>query len=176
ITERWNPGGGSEDDNLGWATDAQVLTFNPFNLVLRHKDLPLRETPRGELKLEVGRKQPAAAAPGEGSTWDRAPRSPPECFVGRENLLKAITADWRHPTRRVTGLVGPAGVGKTSVARSWLDQLLVDSSLPHPTKCFGGVFRSGLTWTCSLRMQCRLCWAKGLKPHSTNPSRPRPNS
>lgn len=136
ITDRWDPAGGSVDDNLGWATDTQVLTFDPFNFDLRHQDLPSQGAPQVSLNVGVNRKQPGAAARRDRSSWDCIPSSPPEYFVGREELLQAITADWSDPRRRVTALIGPAGVGKTAVAHLWLSRFLADSSLPHPDKVF----------------------------------------
>ena len=65
----------------------------------------------------------AAVAPDLGVEWNNAP-PPLEEWVGREELLAALTRDWADPERRVTGLIGFGGEGKSSLARRWVDDLL----------------------------------------------------
>ena len=48
----------------------------------------------------------------------------PEVWVGREELLSIITYDWLDEETFVTGLVGFAGEGKSSIARKWVERLL----------------------------------------------------
>ncbi len=54
--------------------------------------------------------------------WNNAP-VPLQEWVGREDLLKAITSDWTDPKCQVTGLIGLGGEGKSSLARKWTDGL-----------------------------------------------------
>ncbi len=117
VTQRWNPRGQSEDDNLAWATDAAVLTFDPFNFALRDDDLPLRAASQPKTDVAAARAQ---VAPDVGIAWNNAP-SPLKEWVGRAELLAHLTADWRDPNRRVTGLIGFGGEGKSSLARKWVD-------------------------------------------------------
>jgi tetratricopeptide (TPR) repeat protein len=62
-------------------------------------------------------------APGLGVVWNNAP-PPLEEWVGRADLLAAIDRDWADPQRRVTGLIGFGGEGKSSLARRWVEDLL----------------------------------------------------
>jgi len=51
-------------------------------------------------------------------------------WTGRDELLKQLTGDWLDPQKKVTGLIGFGGEGKSSLARKWVDTLLTGESLP----------------------------------------------
>jgi hypothetical protein len=119
ITETWDSRGEFADRDTNFAVDAYVLTLDPLNLPLR--DTPLEKRPAPEPKTDVEAAR-AAVAPDLGIAWNNAP-APLEEWVGREELLAAITRDWANPERQVTGLIGFGGEGKSSLARQWVDNL-----------------------------------------------------
>ena len=131
ISDTWFPDPTLKDHDTAWAVNARVLTFDPINLPLRDEPLPKRPAPQPKTDVEAAR---AAVAP-EGIAWNNAP-APLEEWVGREDLLDAITRDWADPERRVTGLIGFGGEGKSSLSRRWLDDLLADPSQPQPDGVF----------------------------------------
>ena len=132
VSEFWLPPDRSlQDRDTAWAVNARVLTFDPLNLPLRDEPLPKRPAPQPKTDVEAAR---AAVAP-EGIAWNNAP-APLEEWVGREDLLDAITRDWADPERWVTGLIGFGGEGKSSLSRRWLDDLLADPSQPQPDGVF----------------------------------------
>ena len=49
---------------------------------------------------------------------------------------KIITNDWIDSKKRVTGLIGFGGEGKSSLARRWIDDLLKDTTSPQPDGIF----------------------------------------
>lgn len=105
--------------DVGWAVDAKVLIFDPLNLQLvefrrpkeRVASPPELPDPRHGL---LRPKEPVAlhGAPAVLEEW-----------VGREELLAALTWDWRDTETTITVLAGFGGEGKSSVARKWLSQL-----------------------------------------------------
>jgi tetratricopeptide (TPR) repeat protein len=126
IARRWNPGASGADDNIAWAVDAAVLTFNPFNLPLQADDLPRSEafTPQ-----TAGIPLPALAAVGS-VDLSRAPQDLAE-WVGRETLLSALTTDWESAPQRIIGLIGFGGEGKTSLARHWVERVRQSAHPPR---------------------------------------------
>lgn len=124
VDTRWNPGESSKNDNIGWAVDARVLTLDPLNLPVREATHPLGVVPRPE--------NPGAQAPGSapGVLLDYAPM-PLEEWVGRDDLLAALDDDWADSDRRVGGLIGFGGEGKSSLARRWVDMLLEAQGAPQ---------------------------------------------
>lgn len=133
IAERWVPGATPIKDNIGWGVDACVLTFDPFNLPVRDAALPMRAAPQPRTDVEQAR---AAVAPNLGAMLKGAPEPLPE-WVGRAELLAAITADWSESRVHICGLIGFGGEGKSSLARKWVER--VSGHLPDcPTP--DGVF------------------------------------
>ena len=132
MTERWNPRGNIEDSNIAWATDNYVLSFDPINLPLREESLPMGPAfqPRIDLNTAI-----TAAVPKQKYSWNNVPPSIQE-WVGRADLLKSITNDWIDPEKRVSGLVGFGGEGKSSLARRWIEDLLEDKTKPQPDGIF----------------------------------------
>ncbi len=126
IAETWDSGREFADRDTNFAVDAVVLTFDPFNFPLRDEPLDKRPAPQPKTDIEAAR---AAVAPDLGIEWNNAPASLEE-WVGRDELLAAITRDWADPERRVTGLIGFGGEGKSSLARRWVDNLLASHSPP----------------------------------------------
>jgi len=118
--------------DIAFAVDAKVLTFDPFCFRLREEALPLRPAP--VIRIDVP-EAIASARKDPGLAWNNAPPSIQE-WVGRADLLKSITNDWIDPTKRVTGLVGFGGEGKSSLARRWIDDLLSDTTFPQPDGIF----------------------------------------
>ncbi|MCX9012911.1 MAG: hypothetical protein OIN66_17555 [Candidatus Methanoperedens sp.] len=72
---------------------------------------------------------------------DKAP-PPLEVWVGREDLMRSISTDWRASKHHVVGLIGFGGEGKSSLALQWLNNLLDDYKIKDPaqTKHLDGVF------------------------------------
>ncbi|MFX1555154.1 MAG: trypsin-like peptidase domain-containing protein [Promethearchaeota archaeon] len=126
IAERWPPGKSPIDDDIGWGVDAYVLTFDPFILPVRDEPLPLGKAPEPKTDVEAAQ---AEVAPRERIAWNNAP-APLEKWVGREELLRAISRDWADPDRRVTGLIGFGGEGKSSLARQAVENILEGDSPP----------------------------------------------
>jgi len=128
VSETWFPDQSTKDRDTAWAVNARALTLEPFKLPVRESPYPLGSgfVP----KPEVAELQ-AAAEPRLLPALDTAP-SPLIEWVGREDLLSAITADWESPHCRVTGLIGFGGEGKSSLARHWVGGLLADTSKSRP--------------------------------------------
>ncbi|HEY9608979.1 trypsin-like peptidase domain-containing protein [Allocoleopsis sp.] len=132
IARRWNPGDSSVDDNIGWAVDACVLAFEPMNLLVQDAPLPLRPALQPKTDIDAASME---AVSHSSLALNSAPPPLAE-WVGREELLKLIGEDWADPKRRVTGLIGFGGEGKSSLARRWLDDLLQERSQPQPKGIF----------------------------------------
>ena len=142
VTQRWNPAGTSQDDELAWATDTVVLTFSPFDFDLQKESEPLRPAP--EPKTDEQTKQQVVQAAQDTVayrrvqdkySWNNAPAIIQE-WTGREHLLAQITADWNDSSKHVTGLIGFGGEGKSSLARKWVDNLFNDPSQRQPDGVF----------------------------------------
>jgi tetratricopeptide (TPR) repeat protein len=118
--------------DIAYAVDAKVLTFDPFCFTLREKAFPLRPAPAMKIDLpkatEPSRKRLIPA-------WNNALPAIEE-WVGRADLMKSITNDWIDSKKRVTGLIGFGGEGKSALARNWIDNLLADKLQPQPEGVF----------------------------------------
>ncbi|HXQ38602.1 MAG TPA: hypothetical protein VN843_31665, partial [Anaerolineales bacterium] len=68
-------------------------------------------------------------------SWNNAPSVLTE-WIGRDDLLNQITSDWNSASKRVTGLIGFGGEGKSSLARKWVDNLINDSIQVQPDGIF----------------------------------------
>ena len=132
VSETWFPDLSTKDRDTAWAVNARVLSLEPLNLPMR--DAPLEKGAAPQPKTDIAAAR-AAVAPDLGIEWNDAPASLEE-WVGRDDLLAATSRDWADPERRVTGLIGFGGEGKSSLARRWLDDLLADESQPQPDGVF----------------------------------------
>lgn len=132
VSETWYPGLSTKDHGTNWAVNARVLTFNPFNLPVQDTPHPLRPAPEPKTDFDLAR---VAAVLHPGIALNSAP--PPLLeWVGRVELLEAINADWGNGERRVSGLIGFGGEGKSSLARQWVDTLLKEPSQKTPHGVF----------------------------------------
>jgi tetratricopeptide (TPR) repeat protein len=132
ITERWYPGGIPMENNVGWGVDIHVLTFPPFGLFLDDATQKKRVAPQPRTDVQAARE---AVASNPGLSLVGAPSPLPE-WVGRTELQRDISSDWSDAGKRVTGLIGFGGEGKSSLARHWLDSLIADSNLAKPKGVF----------------------------------------
>ncbi len=119
VSETWFPDVSTKDRDTAWAVNARVLSLAPLNLHLQDEPYPKR--PASQPKTDMAQAR-AAVAPTQRIAWNNAPTSLAE-WVGRDDLLQSITADWADPNRHVTGLIGFGGEGKSSLARKWVDSL-----------------------------------------------------
>ncbi|HEX2080267.1 MAG TPA: serine protease [Longimicrobium sp.] len=138
ATERWDPGKKSEDDNVAWATNARVLSFAPLGLTVQHEPLVRGEasTPPSALLPTP----PPSPADGPRLALAAAP-APVAHWVGRDALLDALDADRTGGTRRIAGLIGFGGEGKSSLARHWVDRLLASPPEARPDTVLWWTFR-----------------------------------
>jgi tetratricopeptide (TPR) repeat protein len=143
VAERYYPANAVQDD-IGYGVDSKVLTFDPFDFVLRGEALELKPSP--ELRLDKDLHQQAIEIveylrkhrkPEDRFSWNNAPTVLHE-WTGRDDLLAQITADWNDPKKHVTGLIGFGGEGKSSLARKWVDDLCRGGRPSAPTP--DGVF------------------------------------
>lgn len=138
ISDTWIPDPSMKDRDTGWGINARLLTFKPFNLPLREDDLPLRpshltfpSTPADALDI---------VAPGGTRLFFHEAPTVPAIWVGRQETLMLLTDTWCNDRHRVIGLIGFAGEGKSSIARRWLEDLIVDASVPRPDVVFWWAF------------------------------------
>lgn len=127
VSEQWFADESVSESTIAWATNTRVLGFDPFRLPVRQKPLPLAEAPRPKTNIAEARK---AVAPKLDVEWNDAP-APLLEWVGRKDLLEALSTDWTNPERRVTGLIGFGGEGKSSLARKWVENLRGSATPPE---------------------------------------------
>ncbi|MCP4426895.1 MAG: serine protease, partial [Chloroflexi bacterium] len=109
-----------DPDNIAYATNGKVLTFDPLNLPLQDAPQPKQTAPQPQPEYREAAQQLAHIRPQ--SQFQGAPPPLAE-WVGRADLLDGLNRDYAHPDRRVTGLIGFGGEGKSSLARRWVDLL-----------------------------------------------------
>ncbi len=112
----------SEDRDTAIAINASILKSDKFNLPVQDEPLPMRAAPTPKTNIKEAR---ANVSSHPGIAWNDPPQ-PLDEWVGRVEFLKGITADWKSPDTRVTGLIGFGGEGKSSIARKWVDDILSD--------------------------------------------------
>ena len=170
VSETYYPSASTKHRDTAWAVNARVLSLAPLGLELR--TAPYARRPAPVLQTDVAAAR-AAVAPGLGACWNNAPPPLAE-WVGREALLADLSADWADPGRRVTGLIGFGGEGKSSLARRWVDGLLGGGAGgPAPDGVFWwgfyerpGVdefFEAALAWLSGGRIDPRQVPAAGLR-------------
>jgi len=132
VSETWFPDATTKHRDTAWAVNARVLSLEPLGLELQDEPYPKRAAPQPKTDIDVARAQVASKLE---IGWNNAPTPIPE-WVGRVELLKEVSADWVARDKQITGLIGFGGEGKSSLARRWLDDLLVDKSQPKPDGVF----------------------------------------
>ena len=123
----------------GWALNARILSQPPFNL-------PLGARPEEPAAAAIAPylAQTRADATAEGQfAWSHAPGLLRE-WVGRTVLLEQLRDDWLHVERKMTGLIGFGGEGKSSLARKFAEGLRhgLWPDTPTPHAVFGWSFYS----------------------------------
>lgn len=116
VTAYWRVD--SDPDNIAYATNGKVLTFPPLDLPIQDAPLPKQAAAQPQTQyvevakglLDIEQKSQFYAAPPPLAEW-----------VGRADLLEGLNNDYADPERRVTGLIGFGGEGKSSLARRWVD-------------------------------------------------------
>lgn len=109
------------DQGTGWAANARVLAIPPLTVALQDASLPKATAPQPQADFQQVARQIRPVRPE--SQFHAAPPPLAE-WVGRTELLSGVTADYNDPDRRVTGLIGFGGEGKSSLARKWVDLVL----------------------------------------------------
>jgi tetratricopeptide (TPR) repeat protein len=102
-----------------------VLSLEPVLLALQTE--PQQKGEAREPQIDRAEAQRAASkTPG-----DELSQAPPvlDEWVGREDLLQALSRDLADPEHRVTGLIGFGGEGKSSLARKWIENVRRDDVL-----------------------------------------------
>jgi tetratricopeptide (TPR) repeat protein len=117
VSETWFPDLSTKDRDSAWAVNARVLSLEPIGLPLQDEPYPMRAAPQPKTDVDEATR---AVAPIKRYAWNNAPDVLPE-WTGRNDLLGQITQDWLDPSKRVTGLIGFGGEGKSSLARKWVD-------------------------------------------------------
>ena len=143
VAERYFPKyKGPIKDDVSWAVDSKILTFDPFNFSLRVDPLPLRPAASPKTDEQTQKDVVAVARTtfeeriiSDKYSWNSAPSVLTE-WTGRDHLLAQINEDWKDPKKHVTGLIGFGGEGKSSLVRKWVDELLNNSSQPQPDGIF----------------------------------------
>mgnify|MGYP006281769305 CR=1 FL=1 len=118
ISETYNAPDAHHRDTA-WAVDAQVLTLDPFSFPVKREARP-KETV--EAPPDLPDPSLALLRPTKPMDLHGAPPMLDE-WVGRDDLLAALTGDWRDPKTTITALVGFGGEGKSSLVRKWLERI-----------------------------------------------------
>ncbi|MBK8902084.1 MAG: trypsin-like peptidase domain-containing protein [Anaerolineaceae bacterium] len=108
------------DQGTGWAANARVLAIPPLTVALQDAPLPKAAAPQPQADFQQVARQIQPVPPD--SQFHAAPPPLAE-WVGRTELLDGLSRDYTDPNRRVTGLIGFGGEGKSSLARKWVDSL-----------------------------------------------------
>jgi tetratricopeptide (TPR) repeat protein len=125
VSETWFSDGDFKDRDAAWAVNAHVLSLEPVLLALQTE--PQQKGEAREPQIDRAEAQRAASkTPG-----DELSQAPPvlDEWVGREDLLAALSRDLADSERRVTGLIGFGGEGKSSLARKWIENVRRDDVL-----------------------------------------------
>lgn len=123
------------DRDTSFAVDMLAFHSPLFNL-------PFHDGPWGPGPSPLPPPEPLAAspqAPPNPVRWNNAPQ-PLDGFVGRDDMLAALAADSERPNCYLSSVIGFGGEGKSSLLRRWADNLLGDSSVPHPDGVFWWTF------------------------------------
>ncbi|MCC6605362.1 MAG: trypsin-like peptidase domain-containing protein [Anaerolineae bacterium] len=108
------------DQGTSWGINARVLAIPPLTVALQDAPLPKAAAPQPQADFQKVARQIQPVPPDY--QFHAAPPPLAE-WVGRTELLEGLTRDYNDPDRRVTGLIGFGGEGKSSLARRWVDSL-----------------------------------------------------
>ncbi len=108
------------DQGTSWGVNARVLAIPPLTVALQDAPLPKTAAPQPQADFQKVARQ-IQPVPSD-SQFHAAP-PPLDEWVGRTELLDGLNRDYADPNRRVTGLIGFGGEGKSSLARRWVDSL-----------------------------------------------------
>jgi tetratricopeptide (TPR) repeat protein len=132
ISETWIPRNNNpKDRDTSWAVNARVLSLEPIRLYLKDRVYKM-ETSH---KLRINPRSLSDKRPIDRFSWNHAPK-PVKEWVGRDDLLAELDNEWIDKNKRVSGLIGFGGEGKSSLARYWLEKLLDNHSLLQPKTVF----------------------------------------
>ncbi len=142
VSHVYDPDSTGRDRDTAFGVDARVLPLPPFDLPFRKTPLPKLPAPSPRTDeetqkqvIQVAESNTEKRSVDEKHFWKNAPTVLDE-WTGREELLQKITDDWNNPDKHIVGLIGFGGEGKSSLARKWVDLLLIDSSQPQPSGVF----------------------------------------
>ncbi|NER49769.1 MAG: trypsin-like serine protease, partial [Symploca sp. SIO1A3] len=135
IEATWDSAGNAQDRDTNFAVDCRVLSLSPICLQIEGSltedidaTIPPTQGERSNETIETAMRQPKRLL-------DDIP-APLSAWVGREDLLQALSEAWLDPDYCIIGLIGFGGEGKTSVAARWIEELLRHPSLPQPDGVF----------------------------------------
>ncbi len=134
VSETYFSDRSGKDRDTGWAVNAEVLTFDPLTVPIHEGEfLELKESARPSDEVMSQAKESVV---GHLSLKEYPAPSPPEEWVGREDLLEQLNRDWSDPDTKVTGLIGFGGEGKSSIAAKWVADLLKNKDIERPDGMF----------------------------------------
>jgi hypothetical protein len=123
-----------KDAQTSIAVNSLVLAKDPFN---EHFDFQKEPFHSLELPLPSADRLCAQKAISYDLhiEWNDAPKTP-SYWVKRDCIIEALADDWKDRNKRLISLIGDDGMGKTTLARRWIEDLLDDwwPELPKP-KC-----------------------------------------
>lgn len=130
-----------KDRDASFATDALVFTYDPFKKYLCIFDEAHRISEKNVPKTNIALAS-EAMAPNLEVAWNNAPQLT-DNFIGRDKFLEYISNDWINLKKQMISLIGFEGVGKTSLARYWVEELLRGRwpTIPRPNGIFWWSFR-----------------------------------
>jgi tetratricopeptide (TPR) repeat protein len=126
ISETYYPiSGDPKDRDTAWAVDTRVLSLSPLDVNIQEASVERKAAPEPQIDRAEAQRA-ASKTPG-----DELSQAPPvlDEWVGREDLLQALSRDLVDSERRVTGLIGFGGEGKSSLARKWIENVRRDDVL-----------------------------------------------
>ncbi len=125
VAETWYPKSNLKDRDTSFAVNASVLALEPFKLPITEEDLEKGNVLQPKTDLKAAQE---AAVVKPGIQLHGAPPPLAE-WVGREELLRHLDADWNEANKRLVSLIGFGGEGKSSIVRRWLDHIKENKKL-----------------------------------------------